>query len=160
MLRKKPRRRELTPEQAVDAAAAGAAAVVLLARRDFCSAELRHKLEAQGFEAATVQAIVREFIERGYLNDERYGRQFVAYHAERGHGPLRIERELAQRGLDAALIDRRRWRKRRTGRSGPRAAHPPIRAQDPRALAGEGKTSPVFAIPRLFQRSYPFGFRI
>lgn len=104
MLRKKPRRRELTPEQAVDAAAAGAAAVVLLARRDFCSAELRHKLEAQGFEAATVQAIVREFIERGYLNDERYGRQFVAYHAERGHGPLRIERELAQRGLDAALI--------------------------------------------------------
>ena len=104
MLRKKPRRRELTPEQAVDAAAAGAAAVVLLARRDFCSAELRHKLETQGFEPATVQAVVREFIERGYLNDERYGRQFVAYHAERGHGPLRIERELAQRGLDAALI--------------------------------------------------------
>jgi regulatory protein len=84
---------------------AATAAVVLLARRDFCSGELREKLLAQGFEAGTVQGIVDEFIERGYLNDERYGRQFVAYHAERGHGPLRIRRDLAQRGLDAALIE-------------------------------------------------------
>ena len=105
MLRKRPRRRELAPGQAGDAAAAGTAAVVLLARRDFCSGELREKLGAQGFEAATVRGVVDEFIERGYLNDERYARQFVAYHAERGHGPLRIQRELAQRGLDAALID-------------------------------------------------------
>jgi regulatory protein len=105
MLRKRPRRRELTAGQAGDAAAAGSAAVLLLARRDFSSGELREKLAAQGFQAATVQSVVAEFIERGYLNDERYARQFVAYHAERGHGPRRIARELAQRGLDATLID-------------------------------------------------------
>jgi regulatory protein len=105
MLRKRPRRRELAPGQAADAAAAATAAVVLLSRRDFCAAELREKLAAQGFEAGTVQGVVDEFIARGYLNDERYGRQFVAYHAERGHGPLRIQRDLAQRGLDAALIE-------------------------------------------------------
>lgn len=105
MLRKKPRRRELAPEQAANPAAAGTAAAVLLARRDFCSAELGAKLLARGFEAGTVQGVVDEFIARGYLNDERYGRQFVAYHAERGHGPLRIQRDLAQRGLAEALIE-------------------------------------------------------
>ena len=78
---------------------------MLLSRRDFCSGELRETLVAQGFEPATVQGVVDEFIERGYLNDERYTEQYVTQHAERGQGPLRIERELVQRGVDAALIE-------------------------------------------------------
>jgi regulatory protein len=78
---------------------------MLLSRRDFCSGELRETLVAQGFEPATVQGVVDEFIERGYLNDERYTHQYVTQHAERGQGPLRIERELVQRGVDAALIE-------------------------------------------------------
>jgi regulatory protein len=78
---------------------------MLLSRRDVCSGELRETLVAQGFEPATVQGVVDEFIERGYLNDERYTEQYVTQHAERGQGPLRIERELVQRGVDAALIE-------------------------------------------------------
>jgi regulatory protein len=78
---------------------------MLLSRRDFCSGELRETLVAQGFEPATVQGVADEFIERGYLNDERYTEQYVTQHAERGQGPLRIERELVQRGVDAALIE-------------------------------------------------------
>jgi regulatory protein len=78
---------------------------MLLSRRDFCSGELRETLVAQGFEPATVQGVVDEFIERGYLNDERYTEQYVTQHAERGQGPLRIARELVQRGVDAALIE-------------------------------------------------------
>ena len=78
---------------------------MLLSRRDFCSGELRETLVAQGFEPATVQGVVAEFIERGYLNDERYTEQYVTQHAERGQGPLRIARELVQRGVDAALIE-------------------------------------------------------
>jgi regulatory protein len=78
---------------------------MLLSRRDFCSGELRQTLVAQGFEPDTVQGVVDEFIERSYVNDERYAEQFVSAHAERGHGPLRIERDLVQRGLDAALTE-------------------------------------------------------
>jgi regulatory protein len=78
---------------------------MLLSRRDFCSGELRQTLVAQGFEPVTVQGVVDEFTERGYLNDERYAEQYVSAHAERGHGPLRIERDLRQRGLDAALTE-------------------------------------------------------
>jgi regulatory protein len=78
---------------------------VLLSRRDFCSQELSSKLAAQGYEPETVRGVIDELLERGYVNDERYALQFVAMHAARGHGPLRIQRELAQLGLDAGLIE-------------------------------------------------------
>ena len=104
MLRKRPRKRALAPGQSVDPQAAGTAAVALLSRRDFCARELAETLNDQGFEAGAVDGVVAELIERGFVNDERYAQHYVASHAERGHGPLRIERELAQLGLDAALI--------------------------------------------------------
>jgi regulatory protein len=105
VLRKRPRKRALTPGQAADAEAAGRAAVLLLSRRDFCTRELYNNLTAQGYEPATVQGVIDELSERGYINDERYVQQYVALHAERGQGPLRIERELTQLGVEAALID-------------------------------------------------------
>ena len=105
MLRKRPRKRALAPGQSTDTEAAGKAAVVLLSRRDFCSRELAEKLNAQGYEREIVQGVVNELSERGYVNDERYAQQYVALHAERGHGPRRIERDLSQLGLDSGLIE-------------------------------------------------------
>jgi regulatory protein len=105
VLRKKQPKGRATSEQAGDPAAALAAAVTLLARREFCSIELGAKLAAQGFEAETVRAALEELVERRFLDDERYARQFVVVHAERGQGPLRIRRDLAQLGLPAALIE-------------------------------------------------------
>ena len=105
MLRKRPRKRALGPGQSTDTQAAGNAAVILLSRRDFCSQELAGKLNAQGYEPETVRGVVDELLERGYVNDERYAQQYVALHAERGHGPRRIERDLSQLGLDSGLIE-------------------------------------------------------
>jgi regulatory protein len=105
VLRKRPRRRPLAPGQSADAETAGTAAVVLLSRRDFCSRELAETLIDQGFEPATVRGVVDALIERGFVNDERYAQQYVALHAERGQGPLRIERELSQLGVAPALIE-------------------------------------------------------
>jgi regulatory protein len=105
VLRKRQPRRRATSEQASDPAAALAAAVTLLARREFCSIELAARLAARGFEPETVRATLEELIERRYLDDERYARQFVVIHAERGQGPLRIRRDLAELGLPAELID-------------------------------------------------------
>jgi regulatory protein len=79
--------------------------VALLARRDFCAAELARILADQGFEAATVQSVIEALTGRGLLCDERYAQHYVALHAERGQGPLRIGRELGQLGVRAALID-------------------------------------------------------
>jgi regulatory protein len=105
VLRKRQPKARATSGEAGDPAAALAAAVTLLARREFCSFELAAKLAAKGYTPDAVRAALDELIERRYLDDERYTRQFVVIHAERGQGPLRIRRDLAQLGLPAALIE-------------------------------------------------------
>jgi regulatory protein len=98
-----------------DREAALAAAVALLARRDLASAELRERLTTRGFDATTVAAAVAELAARGILDEARYAHNFVAYHAGRGQGPIRIGVELRARGvpqplIDAALEDGPDWR--------------------------------------------------
>jgi regulatory protein len=105
VLRKKQPKGRVTSGEACDPAAALAESVTLLARRDFCSIELAAKLAARGFTPDAVRAALAELIERRYLDDERYTRQFVIIHAERGQGPRRIRRDLAQLGLSTALIE-------------------------------------------------------
>ncbi|MGA8707829.1 MAG: regulatory protein RecX [Steroidobacteraceae bacterium] len=78
---------------------------MLLSRRDFCVRELHEHLQAQGYEAPVVQQVVAELRERGFVDDERYAQQYVALHAERGHGPLRIGRELDALGINPALVE-------------------------------------------------------
>jgi len=105
VLRKRPPKPPRAAPQPHDAGAAGTAAVALLSRRDFCSSELRQALRTQGFESTTIEGVIAELIERGYLNDERYAQQYVTLHAERGQGPLRIRRELEQLGVEPQLIE-------------------------------------------------------
>jgi regulatory protein len=85
--------------------AARAAAVALLARRDFPSGELRERLDARGFEPEATAAALAGLAAEGALNDERYAYNYVAYHAGRGRGPIRIAADLRARGLPQALID-------------------------------------------------------
>ncbi|MGH8207806.1 MAG: regulatory protein RecX [Steroidobacteraceae bacterium] len=105
MLRKRRPRPHLPQEQAGDATAALAAAVVLLSRRDFCSAELVARLQADGFTAEAAHTALAELSERRYVDDERYARAFVAARAERGQGPQRMRRDLSELGIDGALAD-------------------------------------------------------
>lgn len=95
----------MDPEQAADPRAVRAAAVALLARRDFPSGELRQKLESQGFDATLVSDAVAELARGGIVNDARFAENYVAYHADRGQGPLRIAAELKSLGIPGALID-------------------------------------------------------
>ena len=88
-----------------DAGEVGAAAVALLARRDFSSGELTAKLRERGFAASVVHAVVSELIENRFIDDARYAGHRVSYQAGRGHGPLRIRRDLAELDLDAPLIE-------------------------------------------------------
>lgn len=101
------RRLPKTPDATArsDAQAARAAAIALLARRDFAGAELQARLIVQGFEEATVTSVVAGLAREAILDDGRYAQNYVAYHAGRGHGPLRIATELRRRGLAADLIE-------------------------------------------------------
>jgi regulatory protein len=79
--------------------------VTLLSRRDFSTSELTARLVAQGFGVDIVDTCLEDLRDRHYLDDERYARQFVAAHAQRGHGPVRIRHELTERGLNVELAE-------------------------------------------------------
>lgn len=91
--------------KARDPDAARRTAIAQLARRDFASGELRLKLESQGYDKALVAALIAELTQERVLDDARYAEHYVAYHAERGYGPLRIAAELRSQGVPDALVD-------------------------------------------------------
>jgi regulatory protein len=84
---------------------ARAAAIALLARRDFASGELRARLTARGCDPAVAAAVTVELIESHTLDDARFATNYVAYHANRGQGPVRIAAQLRNLGIAAELIE-------------------------------------------------------
>jgi len=102
---RRPGKKTLDPGKSTDPRAVRAAAFAHLARRDFASGELARKLTQQGFDAALSAQAVSELTAERYIDDPRFCENYVAYHAGRGEGPLRIAAELCARGLPSALID-------------------------------------------------------
>jgi len=92
-------------ERAADPVAARAAAVAMLARRDLPSGELRERLGERGFTSEATAAALAALAAEGALNDERYVTNYVAYHAGRGRGPVRIGADLRARGLSPETIE-------------------------------------------------------
>jgi regulatory protein len=92
-------------ERAADPTAARATAIALLARRDHGAAELREKLADKGFEPQAAAEAITGLAAEGAVDDARYAQNYVAYHATRGQGPLRIAADLRARGVPAELIE-------------------------------------------------------
>jgi len=90
-------RREVDP---LDARAARAAALDALARRDHASGDLRRKLLEKGYDAVVVAPLLDALRGEKLLDDRRFTENFVAYHAARGQGPLRIRADLRRHGLE------------------------------------------------------------
>jgi regulatory protein len=87
------------------AEAARRAALLLLARREFSSAELGHKLEAKGYAPAAIAEALAALTEERLLDDQRFLESFVRVHAQRGQGPARIRRELQLLGIEISAIE-------------------------------------------------------
>jgi regulatory protein len=101
------RRRKPDPAAAAapeDQQAARLAALKLLNRRDHGARELTARLAERGFTAATAQAVVEQLVQEKLLDDSRFAEHFVAYHANRGQGPVRIAHKLREAGVAAELI--------------------------------------------------------
>lgn len=80
-------------------------AVQSLSRRDYARAELRGRLQRGCTEPGIIDAVLDELSAQGLLSDTRFAESFVRHRAGQGYGPQRIRRELAQRGVDAQLIE-------------------------------------------------------
>jgi regulatory protein len=95
-------RQEVEP---LDPRAARAAALDALARRDYASEDLRRKLLEKGYDVAVVGPLLEALRAEKLLDDRRYAENFVAYHAARGQGPLRVRADLRRHGLEGILVE-------------------------------------------------------
>jgi|SRR5579883_357639 len=93
------------PVEPLDARGARRAALDALARRDHASGELEQKLLEAGYEPGIVRALVEALQAEKLLDDRRYLENFIAYHAGRGQGPVRVRSELRQRGIVGELVE-------------------------------------------------------
>ena len=80
-------------------------AVRLLAQREHSVRELVSKLTGKGIDAATAGLVVDDLRGRGLQSDARFAEAFVHSRIGRGHGPIRIRQELAQRGIGDEVAD-------------------------------------------------------
>ena len=79
-------------------------AIRLLAMREHSQAELQRKLVQKGFNAAAVAQTLQGLIAQNLLSDARFTEAFVQSRRERGSGPVKIQAELQQRGIDNTLV--------------------------------------------------------
>ncbi|MFO8005195.1 regulatory protein RecX [Thioalkalivibrio sp.] len=86
-------------------AEAYAAALRLLARREHSGVELRRKLHQRGFTEASIGPSLEQLCAAGYLSDARFAGSLVRHRAAQGYGDLRLRAELAQHGIDHAIVE-------------------------------------------------------
>jgi regulatory protein len=58
----------------------------------------------KGYDVAVVAPLLDGLCAEKLLDDRRYAENFVAYHAARGQGPLRVRADLRRHGLEGTLV--------------------------------------------------------
>ena len=80
-------------------------AVKFLSYQARSEAEVRAKLAQRGFPRGTVEGTLHKLRSLNLLNDGNFARARALSRVEgRGYGPLRVERELRQKGIAPSLI--------------------------------------------------------
>jgi len=80
-------------------------ALGLLARREHSALELRQKLRQRGYSEDVIAPLLEDLVAQDWLSDLRFAEGFLRSRIDKGHGPLRIRADLAQKGVAPALID-------------------------------------------------------
>ena len=86
-------------------------AMDLLARREHAVGELRQKLltflskksEKNDSAIASVNCVLEELQDEGLVSDQRFTEAFVRYRRNNGYGPMRIQTELRERGVNEKI---------------------------------------------------------
>lgn len=81
-------------------------ALDLLSLREHSRQELTRKLLKRKFELADIDVVLDKLMERKFLSEERFTEAYINSRMKKGYGPLRIEQELQERGVNGAIIGR------------------------------------------------------
>jgi regulatory protein len=76
----------------------------MLALREHSRAELLGKLSGR-YPADLIDGVLDALTEQGALSNARFAAQYAAMRMGKGFGPVAIRSELAQRGIEAGLLD-------------------------------------------------------
>ena len=77
----------------------------LVSRRDYSQLEARRRLREDGFSEDEVRAAVSHAVSIGLISNERFADAYIRGKVAAGWGMERIERELANRGIEARELD-------------------------------------------------------
>lgn len=75
-------------------------ALAIVGYRERSSAELRQALLDEGFEGATVDALVARFVELALVDDARFAGMYARSRLSSGRGKRLVLRELVSKGID------------------------------------------------------------
>lgn len=64
-----------------------------------------NKLKSRDFQETAVESVVSGLAAEGLQSDERFTESYIHHRIDRGYGPLRIRRELQERGVGEDLIE-------------------------------------------------------
>lgn len=89
-----------------DAEAARERCLRLLEKRPRSAAELRQRLESEGFEREVIEEVLFRLEQADLVDDEEFARQWVAHRMASGAGRHRLRWELRRKGIEEELIRR------------------------------------------------------
>lgn len=75
-----------------------------LSRRSRSVSETRERLRLKEIPEEMIEDVIARLIRYGFLDDQRYAKEFVRSKMRGGYGLLRIRRELKARGVDGSSI--------------------------------------------------------
>lgn len=78
-------------------------ALQLLSRREYSQRELATKLSGK-FHPEITDRVLASLIEQGFQSDQRFCESFFRNRVRQGHGPIRIQAELKQKGISSSQI--------------------------------------------------------
>ena len=77
-----------------------------LARREHSRSELYDKLLKKGCAEALAAETVNRLEQERFVSDDRFMESLIQARRSRGYGPLRIQKELQEKGVTAEAIER------------------------------------------------------
>ncbi len=81
-------------------------AINLLSRREHTCYELTVKLKENFKALKYIEEVVGNLSREGLQSDSRFAESFIRYRFQKGFGPIRIRKELLERGIGEELLDK------------------------------------------------------
>lgn len=76
-----------------------------LARREYCAAEIRKKLQQRGFTDSLIGHVITRLEEENWLNDRRFAEAFLHSRLKRGETPWLAAQKARARGVDEQALE-------------------------------------------------------